>query len=325
MRGQEITLFERQRIEYYIRGNIKKRQIARYLIRDHSVIVREINRNKDSDGTYRAVSAQRKVDARKSKEKKRKLDKDEVLRNHVIDELRAGRSPDVIAGVLKNHPEPQMIGRIISHEAIYQYIYEGQGRFMGLYQYLARKHKKRKKQRSRKHGKNKQIKGITPIDLRPQIINERRRVNDWETDTMECKINHLSVQTERSTRLLRIHRIRNKTAKETNNALIQTIESLPSNSIKSITFDNGKEGAYHWKLKRAYGLETYFCDPYSSWQKGSVENINGILRRYFPKKMDLSKITDYEIQIIQEKINNTPRKILNYKTPNELYLELNGG
>ena len=110
---------------------------------------------------------------------------------------------------------------------------------------------------------------------------------------MECKFNHLSEQTERLTRLLRIHRIRYKTAEETCNALIQTIESLPSNSIKTITFDNGKEGARHWKLKRDYNFKTYFCDPYCFWQKGGVENVNRILRRYFPRRLNLNEITVY--------------------------------
>jgi len=325
MRGQEITLFERQRIEHYLRGRVKKRQIAKYLARDHSVIIREIQRNIDPDGIYRSNTAQRKADFRKSREKKKKLEKDDMLRNYTIEKLMEGWSPDVISGVLKNRLEPRMIDRYVSHETIYQFIYTGQGRFMGLYQYLMRKHKKRKKHKSRKHGKNNQIKHRTPIELRPQIINARQRVSDWESDTMECKFNHLSVQTERVTRLLRINRVKNKTADETLKALILTIETLPRNAIQSITFDNGKEGAHHWKLKQAYGLETYFCDSYCSWQKGSVEHANGLLRKYFPKKINLSEVTDYEIKAIQEKINNTPRKILNYKTPNKLYIELTEG
>ena len=324
MRGQEVTYFERQRIEFYLKGKLSKRQIAKYLYRDHSVVVREIARNKGPDGKYRAEQANKRAEVRKNKIKKKKLDQDDALKNYVTSKLIQEYSPNVIAGILKNRLEPLMIGKSISHEAIYQYIYEGQGRFMGLYQYLARKHKKRTRQRARKGRKDGQIQYTTPIKYRSKEINERSTFGHWESDTVECVQGNLSVQIERKTRLLRVHKVNTKYAEETKNALIKTLESLPQASFQSITFDNGTEGAHHWKLRMEYGIETYFCKPYSSWQKGSVENVNGILRRYFPRNINLQELTDYDIYLIQEKINNRPRKILGYRSPNQVAKELIG-
>jgi IS30 family transposase len=121
-----------------------------------------------------------------------------------------------------------------------------------------------------------------------------------------------------------IHRLSNGTAKETDSALEDSILSLPGDLWKSITFDNGKEGMNHGDLRKKYGLQTYFCDPYASYQKGGVENGNGIIRRYLPRETDMSRITQKDIYAIQERINSTPRKILGYKTPKEVLAEACG-
>ena len=121
-----------------------------------------------------------------------------------------------------------------------------------------------------------------------------------------------------------VHRLSNGSAEETAQALIKSIESFPTPIWKTITFDNGGEGAHHQQLKETFNLHTYFCDPYASYQKGSVENANRIIRRYLPRGTDMSKITQEDIYAIQEKINNTPRKILGYKTPKEVLAETCG-
>lgn len=130
--------------------------------------------------------------------------------------------------------------------------------------------------------------------------------------------NIFSVQIERKTRLVRIHRAANRTAAETELAIRRTVESLPKTLFQTMTFDNGTEGANHRMIRDDYGIDTYFCDAYASWQKGAVENVNGIIRRFLPKTKDLSAMTDREIYQIQETINDTPRKPLNYLTPNEV-------
>ena len=124
--------------------------------------------------------------------------------------------------------------------------------------------------------------------------------------------------------LIRLKKVSNKTAEENLNALLYIIDSLPLSLFKSMTFDNGGENACHTELKRNFFIETYFCDSYSAWQKGGVENINGLIRQYLPRHTDLSKLTNEDIYEIQEKLNNRPRKSLNYLTPNEIInLEFN--
>lgn len=134
----------------------------------------------------------------------------------------------------------------------------------------------------------------------------------------------ISVQFERKIKLTRIHKVPNKSAEETETAIRKSIESLPEYFWKSITFDNGGEGAGHLNLKNDFNLKTYFCDPYCSWQKGGVENTNGLLRQYIPKKADLTQYSDKDIYLIQEKLNNRPRKSLNYLTPNEVLAQETG-
>ena len=326
MRGQPLTLTEREKIDILRRGKWKLRPIARTMNRDHSVIKREIDRNKDKDGVYRAANADRRAQERAHRPHRKKLDTHDQLRNWIVQHLQKGWSPEQISGRIKNRPDAQMIGSYVCHETIYQYIYEGEGRFLGLYQYLVRKHKKRQRKFGRKSRKQKGILFITPIAYRPEAINQKKEVGHWESDSIVSKQSKvaLSVQRERVTRLTRITRVPNMTADETENAIRNQIEEFGPAVWKSITFDRGTEGANHWKLRMDYTLDTYQCDAYCSWQKGGVENENGLVRRVYPKGTDFSLITDYDIHVLQEKLNNQPRKCLGYKTPHEVWQELMG-
>ena len=151
-------------------------------------------------------------------------------------------------------------------------------------------------------------------------MDQRKRYGDWESDSVifsKQKI-ALSVQSERKSKLIRMHKVANKSAAETLNALIKTAKSVPREIFHTITFDNGTEGAKHAEIKRGYGIKTYFCDPFASWQKGGVENANKLIRQYLPRSTDLSKLTDRDIYEIQEKLNNRPRRCLGYQTANEV-------
>lgn len=322
MRGQPLTPYEREKIEFYLRAHESIRDIAQMLHRDHSVIVRELQRNTCRDGTYRAEQAQEFSGKRKAKQRKRKLESDEELKQYVVEKMIDDQwSPEQISGRIKKRLEPSMIGKGISHETIYQFIYEGQGRFLGLYQYLRRKHKKRQRQFSRKHRGNQPISFITPIRYRPMEIKEKKEFGHWESDTTICEHRGeaVSVQFERSIQLARLTKTVDKSAEATEGALRDLIESLP---VKSLTLDRGGEGGTHWKLRLDYGIDTYHCDPYSSWQKGGVENLNGLIRQYLPRGINLSHITHHQIYVIQEKFNNRPRKRLGYRTPNERLQEI---
>ena len=322
MRGQEITLYERQKIELHLRGKESIRGLGRMLRRDHSVMVRELQRNTCRDGTYRSAKAQEYAEKRKSKERKRKLDEDEELRRYVLKKIIDEQlSPEQIAGQLKKRLEPWMNDKGISHETIYTFIYEGQGRFLGLYQHLRRGRKKRQRRYVRKHRGKQPISFMTPIQYRPEEIREKKEFGHWESDTTVCenKGEAVSVQYERSIQLCRLTKVPNKSAEATEGAHRHLIESLP---VKSITLDRGSEGGNHWKLRLDYAVDTYHCDPYSSWQKGGVENLNGLIRQYLPRGTNLTHISHYQIYVIQEKLNNRPRKNLGYRSPNQCLKEL---
>ena len=322
MKGQPITLYEREKIELHVRGKESLRNIGRMLHRNHSDISRELQRNMCRDGTYRAAKANEYAKKRKGKKRKRKLETDEDLKLYVVEQMTTKQwSPEQISGEIKKRLEPRMIGKGISHETIYQFIYEGQGRYMGLYQHLRRGRKKRQRRFSRKHRGKQPISFITPIQFRPMEINEKKEFGHWESDTTVCeyRTEALSVQYERSTQLCRLTKVSDKGAEATEGAWRNLVEELP---VKSLTMDRGGEGGNHWKLRLDYGIDTYQCDAYSSWQKGGVENLNGLIRQYLPHGIDLSTISHHQIYVIQEKLNDRPRKGMGFQSPNDRLREL---
>jgi IS30 family transposase len=315
---QVLTYVQRQWIEFFNNKGQGPRQISRQIKRDHTVISRELKRNTKPGKKYSAITAQKLADFKAKKTNKRKLDKDRDLHDYVVKKIKEGFSPDEVAGELKNFAPNNLIGKTISYEAIYDYIYNGEGKWESLYQHLRKKHRKRKIQHGRKSHKM-LIPERVSIHSRPEAINLRQRTGDWETDSMKFKKQKasLSVQYERKLMLTRIHKVKDGTAEETQIAISKSIESLPMELFKSITWDNGSEGVCHAKIRDGYNIDTYFCDPYASWQKGGVENLNGLIREYLPRETDMTTITDEDIYLIQEKLNNRPRKKLGYLTPNK--------
>ncbi|MEK7484621.1 MAG: IS30 family transposase, partial [Planctomycetota bacterium] len=292
------------------------RAIAKIMRRNHSVLVRELKRNGEgSRKKYRADTAQKLFKKRNHKQHKGKLDKYPDLKELVIEGLKKEWSPDVIAGKMKTEKREQTI----SHESIYYYIYNKDNGQEKLYQYLRQAQSKRHKLHSRKKCKLR-IPERVSIHQRPEYIDERERYGDWESDSVifSKQKTILSVQSERKSKLIRMHKAKDKSADETRNALVRTAESIEREIFLTITFDNGTEGVQHTEIKKEYGVDTYFCDPFASWQKGGVENANKLIRYYLPRNTDLSKLTDRDIYEIQEKLNNRPRKCLNYLSPNEV-------
>ena len=318
---QILTFFERQKIEFYLRGKWSIRAIGRELYRDHTIISREIERNQwPGEKYYDSHLAQARADARAKKTNKRKLDKHEDLWRYVSNQLKAGWSPEEVAGRLKEFPPLHLRGVRISHESIYQYIYHTiPGRH--LYQYLRKKTKPRRQHHySRKKQAKVKIKERISIHQRPTHITNRQYYGDWESDTVvfsKTKL-ALSVQCERKSGLARLGRLANRSKEETEIALTNSMDSIHQDLRHSITFDNGGEGACHQAIRDLFGVDTYFCDTYASWQKGGVENLNGLVREYLPRKINFAMITDEQIYHIQETLNNRPRKRLSYQTPNEV-------
>lgn len=327
-KGRPLTLYEREQIESWLRLGRKKKWMAKQLNRDYSIIKREIKRNSGEVLPYNAQAADYYAARRRKKTNKRKLEKwqNEKLVEYVTEQLDEGWSPEEIAGRLKNHPPKEVQhckNKTVSYESIYNWIYEGEGRIGGLYKKLRRKQKIRK----RRFGRKKQVKTIikkrVSITQRPEIVAKRKRIGDWETDSVIFSGRSiLSVQYERKIKLCRIHKCEDKTAIRSEEALQDSIDSLPRNFWQTITRDNGSENSLHQQTE----VPSYFCDTFCSWQKGGVENLNGLIREYFPKRFNLDKVKESYVYAIQEKLNNRARKALNYLTPNEvLALELKKG
>jgi len=316
-----LSHFERGRIfEWRHYQKLSIREIARRLNRSHTTISRELKRNinKGYVPTYYPNIAQQKAEYRLSHRAQRDKLKSEKTKNYVIDRLKTGWTPEIISGRL--HTQEKMVA--VSHEAIYQYIYKED---QTLIQYLPRKHKKRRtKVPYRK--KNSKIANKTMITERPESIDNREEYGHWESDSVESsdRKNGLNVIVERKSRLTHITKLSSKKASETTKAITKRLSNHPTELVKSITYDNGSENAQHEKINERLDTESYFCLPYHSWEKGAVEQINGLIRRYIPKRSDISEISGTEIYKIEKLLNNRPRKCLNFRTPYEVFREQRG-
>ena len=291
--------------------------ISRALGRDRSTISRELKRNRTAKGSYTATHAHGKALSRRAKPSR--LDQDEALRTFVEQRLMDGWSPEQIAGWLRGGNEELSF---INHESIYRYIYSKDGMAQKLYRYLFQRKKRRRALKARRS--RDRIPNRTSIHARPQAIEEKRNIGDWEVDYMIFK-NHqpLLVLHERKSRVVLAVKLFGRSAAETISALMAKFKRLGKSLAGSVTFDNDTGFALHHHLKKMLNIDTYFCDAYASWQKGGVENSNGRIRRWLPKRMDLSAVTEEEIDDIVMTMNLTPRRCLGYKTPLQALLESN--
>ena len=270
-------------------------------------------------GYYLSHKAQERVDKRMSQSHTHRRLKNQRIRDYVEAQIEQLWSPELIAGRIGK----VLPGESISHEAIYQYIYEDKRE---LIKYLVRAHKKRKKRGySRKHTKS-HIPDRVSIEDRPSEVNERTEIGHWEADTMLSRQSKvaLAVITERKNRLTRIMKIKRKTATHMTEAIKNALSVYPAHVRKTITYDNGSENVLHMKTNEALGTNSYFCNPYHSWEKGTDENRIGVLRWHWPKKTDFSKISDEDIAWVEYWINSRPMKCLDYDTPNEAFVALTG-
>lgn len=321
-KGKPLTLYERERIETWLRMGKKKAWIGKRLNRDYSIIKREVKRNTGDYLPYNAKTAERLAEQRTKKTNVRKLDqpKNIRLKEFVEEKLGDDWSPEQIAGSLKED-FLEDLGETVSYESIYDYIYNHAEKRKELYKHLRTGRSKRQTWFSRKKRGN-AIKNRVSIHLRPVAISEKKEYGHWENDLVEFGREQrevLSVKYERKAMICRLHKLRSKEAKENEGSIAETIESFPHHWFQSVTRDNGKENSNHIDTLNDFGIQTYFCDPYASWQKGGIENLNKLIRQYLPKRCNFAKITDREIYVIQEKLNNRPRKSLNYLTPNEVF------
>ena len=315
---KHLTEEERDMIAVFRAKGISFSGIAQKIGRHKSTICRELNRNAPSvhKGYYLSHKAQERADNRWAITHKRERLKSREVRKYVEDRLKKGWSPEIIAGRISI----DKTGESISHEAIYQYIYEEKKELIA---YLVRRHRKRmEKGHSRKHQKS-HIPNRVSISERPEVVNKRKRIGDWENDLMVSRqsTSVLNVLADRKSRYALITKLAQKTAEVTKWSVIRALIKYPA---QTITYDNGSENTKHEEINKILDIKSYFCNPYHSWEKGTVENTIGLIRRWLPKKTDLAQISETEIMKIQKWLNNRPRKCLSYKTPLEVFV-LTGG
>ena len=316
-----LCIAEREKIFLWINLGVSKREIARRLNRDNTSINYEIKVNTKYGKIYSPSVAQKRADrVGKNQRYKAPLKNPEIFL-FVRQKLRDSWTPEIIAGRL-----PLKIkNSSIDAETIYRYIYSKGARRYKLWEYLPCARKKRMKKLGRKIRNAGKIPNAISIDTRSKIVDRRIQPGHWETDNVEgpkSSKTALSVTVERTTRFHVISKIPNQTAKVKSDVLIKRLKVFPEKLRKSITQDNGKENYAHESTKSALGTKMFFCHAYHSWEKGTVENRNKAIRRFFPKGTDFNLVTEKEIQAVEDFLNNMPMVCLDFKTPNEIMSKL---
>lgn len=318
---KQLNLAQRYQIEVLIQADHNQTEIATILGVHKSTISRELSRNIASrgrtSGVYVADNAQRKTSLR-HKFKAKYIKFTDELKQEIVPFLCDKKwSPELVSASRKRDGKPT-----ISHETIYKWIWQAKkskhrdyAPYTELYKEL--KHGKRRQKRGNKKDNRGVILNRTPMSERPKIVNERKRIGDVEVDLMMGK-NHKSallVMTDRATLVTMLEKLSGKQADEVCTKMKQRLSNFNSAWIKTITFDNGKEFAAHQEIAELFNAKTYFTRPYTSQDKGTVENRIGVIRRFFPKKTDLREITVQRIKEVEKLINQRPIRKFNYISP----------
>ena len=318
----QLSYEERDRIATLYAKGASLSEIARQLERNKSTISREISRNKAPVyNVYGACRAQNKAGERKHQAGHRPRLKNSTVRSYVIRHLRMEWTPEQIAGrIRQKYPQYS-----ICVESIYRFIYDPDIRskenFVPL---LPRAHRIRNRRGQRHTHRDMHIPERISILERPESANTRTQAGHWETDTViarQCRA-ALHVTIERKSRYTKINKLERKTAKHVRTSLNRLLSQYPKKLRRTITYDNGQENVEHIKVNTVLGTRSYFCQPFHSWEKGSVENTIGIIRRTFPKKTNFDQVTLSDIKRLERKLNNRPRKILHYQTPKEVFSKI---
>jgi len=312
----QLSSEERLMIGTLLKAGFSARAIAKELSRAPSTISREISRNfsVDHSSAYLGIKADVRARTRKQKAHKRPRLKTEFIRLYVVEKVQLGWSPEQIAGRLRiEHPDYST-----NHESIYLYLYNEAPHLLGC---LPRKRRRRRRRTFTLKGKKNQLTNTTSIEQRDPAILKRNEVGHWEVDTVYSSKGSaaLLVMVERKTRYLKISKLQKRTARNTRFALTRRLRHLTPNMRRTLTFDNGRENAQHKLIDKAIQTKAYFCHPYASYEKGTVENSNGLIRRVFPKGTNFDKVSIAQIRLLEQIINNRPRKCLAFYTPNEVF------
>ena len=314
---KHLTDADRVRIEVLLKEGFKQIEIADKLTVNRSTISREI-RNRGTPSGYHATQAEINHRLKRGKcHPKRKIE-ETPAGAYVLEKIRLGWSPETISGRLRLEIEWGLRDKneYVNPESIYQFVYVSDyGRREKLYEYLRRGKKNGKKKQGGKYKKT-TIPNRVFIEMRPREVEERKTVGHWEGDTIHYPqrkgINSL---VERKARFAILTKLERRTAEQTTLAVVNR---LLEHQRDSLTVDNGKENIKHEMISEALDMPVFFCHPYHSWEKGSNENMNGLVRKYLPRGTDLAAVSQEDLDDIADELNNRPRKILGFRTPCEV-------
>lgn len=305
--AQHLTFEERELLRRLLLADYSKAEIAQGMNRDRSTIYREIRRNSGARG-YRPKQAQRFAEARREACRRPCKLEDPKLYRYVAQRLGKRWSPDQIAARSRRDFRRQP-RRWLSRQTIYNWIHRRAPQWRLLLRRGGRPPEKRGK-----------LAGGVGIRGRPAVINRRCRYGDWEGDTLVGKGRRSALLTmvERKSGFTRLGKVRGMKSAPTIRVARRRMKDLPKSLRRSVTFDNGKEFSEHQQLTEQLGMKVYFAEPYRAWQRGTNENTNGLLRQFFPKGTDFTRISHHEVARVEKLLNERPRKRLGYRTPAEV-------
>jgi IS30 family transposase len=299
--------------------HLSKAQLALRVGCSQSTISRELRRNAGVGGRYDAVGAQHKYLRRREACRPAKILADAQLCGYVEEKLKEEWAPEQIARrLVVDFPDAPAMR--VSHETVYQHVYADKRRGGTLHRAL-RLHRKKRRKRSNAKGRRGLIKDRVSIHDRPAVVETQSRIGDWEGDTI-IGANHRGAAAtfvDRKSLYTLAILMPDKTAASLNAAAITAFQTVPIELRHTLTTDNGKEFAAHKELQRALQIDIYFADPYKACQRAINENTNGLLRQYIPKKTDFRILTQEKLNHATQRLNNRPRKKLNYRTPHEVF------
>jgi len=313
---QHLSSNERDQIAVMRSQGHSLRAIALHLGRSPATLSRELTRNAApiNRGYYLPHKAQARASARRSAAVRRPRLKNPAIRHYVRRQIKRGWSPELIGGRLGHLGWSQTV----SPEAIYQFVYT---EAKDLIPFLARAHRCRlRRGYSRKYVQSR-ILGRVPLSERPVEANTRETLGHWEADTLVGRLAHsaLAIAVERKARYSRLKKLSRKKAPEMRRMLTRSLCRYPKRARKSITYDNGLENAQHQQVNQVLGTKSFFCAPYTSQEKGTVEHMAGLVRRIFPKRTNFDMVTKSQIQAVERWLNNRPMKCLKFLTPAEVF------
>ena len=308
----QLTRGKRYQIRALLKAGFSQSEMAFFVKVHKSTISREIRRNRGNKG-YRPVQAHEKALARRFAAAKR-IKMTPAMIELVEHYIRQDFSPEQVSGFLDREYELK-----ISHETIYKYIWSDKKTGGTLYKHLRWSTRKYRKRYGTKQLRGR-IAGQVSIDSRPAIVDAKTRIGDWEIDTVTGKNSkgYLVTAVERKSKFVLVKRVPDRQSDVVAKALVQLLRPYIEN-VLTITSDNGKEFSQHMKISKRLKADLYFAHPYHAWERGLNENTNGLLRQYFPKKMDFHKIDAKCIKYAMDRLNNRPRKTLGFATPNEVF------